>query len=237
MSAIALGGPGAPCSAMRVRRLLAGELAGADRLRAEEHLSACSRCQATRAELAEEQRELARSLPFERFAAGVAERMAARAERPAWRRALPLALAASLLAAVALPLLLRQGGVRDDGFRVKGAAGLALFADAPGGAREVRAGEPVPGGALRASVQPGGWRQAALLLLDEDGAATLYAGPAQAGPLPDAFEWIGRGPGTLVLLLSDDPLTPAEREAVAGGAAPPGRAEIIRMPLRREGKR
>ncbi|MBI5067428.1 MAG: zf-HC2 domain-containing protein [Deltaproteobacteria bacterium] len=234
MSAIALGGPGVGCSATRVRRLLAGELAGAERTRVEEHLASCGRCQATREELAEEERQLVRSLTFERFAAGVAERMAAPAETAAapWMHLVPLALAATLLVALALPFLGRRGAGPEEPYRTKGGAGLVLHADASGGARALQPGEPVPEVPLRAELHPGAWREAALLLRDEDGVATLYAGPARPGPVPGAFQWTGRR-GELWLLLSDAPLSEAERQALLAGAAPGGRAEIVWLPLAR----
>jgi hypothetical protein len=229
---------------MRVRRLHAGELLGAERERAEEHLAACGRCQAVREEIEEEGRALGRSLPFEAFAAGVAERMA-RPEPRRLRGALAPALAAGLLLAVAVPLVSRlleaRGPGGDDAVQAKGGASLAVFAQGTGGARALAPGEPVPPGArLRPALRPGAWRHAALALVDADGVALLYAGPARAGPLPDAFEWTGGGAeGALVLVLADEPLDAAALEARlrrGDGAAPPGqRAEVVRLPLRRPG--
>jgi hypothetical protein len=237
-----LGGPGLACSAMRVRRLLAGELDGPERARAEEHLADCARCQAAQAAMEEEGRVLARSLPFEAFAAGVAERMA----RPAPRRlgrALAPALAAGLALAIAVPLvsrLLERGGEGgDQPLRAKGAASLEVFVQQGGGARPLAAGEGVPSGArLLPALHPGAWRHAALALVDADGVALLYAGPARPGPLPRAFEWTGGGArGTLVLLLADEPLDAEALRARlerGGPPAPPGmRAEVVRVPLGR----
>jgi hypothetical protein len=67
----------------------------------------------------------------------------------------------------------------------------------------------------------------------------LYAGPARAGPLPEAFEWTGPAQqGTLVLVLSDLPVDARALEAnLARGVAPgpPGGAsEVVTRPLRRE---
>jgi len=238
---VSLGGPGLACSAMRVRRLLAGELSGPERARAEEHLAACTRCQAARADIEEEGRALARVLPFEAFAAGVAERMA----RPAPRRlgrVLAPALAACLALAAAVPLVsrvLERGGADREPFRTKGGVSLEVFVQQPGGARALGAGEPVaPGARLRPVLHPGAWRQAALALVDADGVAVLYAGPARPGPLPGAFEWTGGGTaGTLVLLLADEPLDPDALRARlerGGPPAPPAmRAEVVRVPLGR----
>jgi hypothetical protein len=228
---------------MRVRRLLAGELLGAERERAEEHLADCGRCQGVRAELAREREELARALPFERFAAGVAERMAEPRPR-AWRRALPLALAAGLAVAVALPAALLLGRDADvSGVRTKGAAGLALYAQGSGEPRLLGPDEPVPAGVrLRPALAPGRWRHAAVALVDADGAAVLYAGPARVGPLPEAFEWTGAvAQGTLVLVLSDAPVDARALEAsLLRGVVlgPPGAAsEVVTRPLRREASR
>lgn len=243
MTTLSLGGPGVACSSMRVRRLLAGELLGAERERAEEHLRDCGRCQVTRAELDREREALARALPFERFAAGVAERMAEPRPRT-WRRVLPLALAAGLAVAVALPaalLLGREGG--DAGIRTKGAQGIALYAQGPGEPRLLGPGESVPAGVrLRPALSPGRWRHAAVALVDADGAAVLYAGPARSGPLPEAFEWTGAAQqGTLVLVLSDAPVDARALEAnLARGVVlgPPGAAsEVVTRPLRREASR
>jgi Putative zinc-finger len=241
---VSLGGPGLACSAMRVRRLLAGELGEVERARAEEHLAACARCQSVRLEIEEEGRALPRALPFDSFAAGVAERMAL-AEPRRWRRALAPALAAGLALAAAVPLVSRVleggGGGPGEPFRSKGAASLEVFVQQAGGARALAPFEPVARGArLRPAIHPGAWRQAALALVDADGAAVLYAGPARPGPLPEAFEWTGGGAeGTLVLLLADEPLDAGALRARlerGGPPAPPGvRVVVLRVPLRRAG--
>jgi len=235
-----LGGPGLACSAHRIRRLEAGELEGAERARAEDHLAGCSRCQATQAEMEAERAALERSLPFDAFAAGVAERMAAPA-RAGWRRALPLALAAGLAALVVAPWALRTDRGGEEMVRTKGAASLAVYVQVAGGARLLGAGEPLPRGArLRLSLQPAGKRHAAVVLADADGATLLWAGPAVAGPLPDAFEWTGSGgEGMLLAVLSDEPIDAAalaSRIARGGAAAAPAPGlEVVVRPLRREG--
>ncbi|MBS2025475.1 MAG: zf-HC2 domain-containing protein [Deltaproteobacteria bacterium] len=73
---IDLGGPGAGCSASKVRRLRAGELAGAEKDALEAHVRGCARCQATEREITKEADQLAQVLPFDAFAAGVAEKLA-----------------------------------------------------------------------------------------------------------------------------------------------------------------
>lgn len=258
---LTLGGPGVACSAMTLRRLAAGELEGAVRERAEAHLAGCARCQAAARAQAAEREALAAELPFEAFAAGLAERLAqgqpgaagrpaapglrtGTAPAPAWRRALPLALAASLAAVVALPLLARLGpGGRGDATRLKGTATAALHVRDGAGSRALAPGEPVPAGApLRLGVSPAGHRFAAAALLDEDGAALVAAGPAAAagpGLLGEAFEWTGRR-GQLVVVLDDAPVDGAALLARlrAGGpaaASPGGAAEVLVLPLSRGG--
>jgi hypothetical protein len=244
---VSLGGPGVACSALRVRRLEAGELAGDAKARALAHVAGCARCQAMRGELAEERARLEASLPFEDFAAGVAERLA-RAEVPPsprrLRRLLPLALAAGLAAAAALPVVLQiaRDGARDEaGFGVKGAAGLTLHARHGETVRALAPGEPVPAGAaLRIELLPGDFRHAAVVLLDADGAAVLYAGPATKGLLPGAFEWTGAGTGSLVAVLDREPLdaTALVARLRAGGpaaASPGGGAEVLVLGLTRGG--
>jgi hypothetical protein len=237
---LSLGGPGLACSATRVRRLLAGELGEGERQRAAEHLESCSRCQRVQKEVLAEQGELERLLPFERFAAGVAERMARGRARPSRWRTAALSLAAGLAAAAALPLVLRlTAPPGEEGTRIKGAAGVRLFALEGGAVRPLAPGDEVPAGArLQAAVEPGGRRHAALALLDDDGVAVIYAGPARAGPLPQAFEWTGASrEGTLVLVLSDDPIDGAGLAARlgrgAGSAGPEGRTELVLLKLRR----
>lgn len=236
-----LGGPGVACSSMRVRRFEAGELSGDERARTESHLAACARCQATQREHVRERALLARDLPFEALAAGVAERLARPPARRRPARLVGLALAAGLAAAVAVPALLRAPLDDGTGVRLKGGAELTLYARGGAAAHALAAGEPVPpGAALRIGLAPAGRKFAVVALLDADGAVVLYAGAAQAGVLPGAFEWTGSGEGTLVAVLSDEPID-AERLAARlsgdgpAAAAPTGGAEVIVRALRRGG--
>jgi hypothetical protein len=243
---IPLGGPGVACSAMRVRRLAQGELAGDERARTEEHLARCGRCQGVMREVAEERARVAAELPFEAFAAGVAERLAAPAHggsatgrlgRATARLGPVLALAAGLLLAAAFPVVLR---VSREGasHRTKGGADVTVWVRDDGAPRVLQPGEPVPRrAALRIGLSPAGRRFAAVAVVDADGAAVLHAGAAAAGVLPDAFEWTGAS-GELVVVLDDDPIDAAAlaERLVRGGApaAAPGRgAEVIVRPLRR----
>jgi hypothetical protein len=242
---------------MRVRRLAAGELAGDERARTEAHLAACARCQATAGALERERADLERLLPFETFAAGVAERLARGTERPARPRGrrLAFALAAGLAVVAALPVVLRLARDHGADYRMKGGAELAVYARDGEGVRALAPGEPVPrGAALRIGVLPDGRRFVAIALLDADGAAVLYAGPAEAGVLPGAFEWTGTGDGALVAVLDDAPVDAAslaETLSASGAAAaspireltvvlqeiadhlPGGRAEAVVVPLTR----
>lgn len=238
----ALGGPGVACSAIRIRRLEAGELAGAERSRTEAHLAGCARCKATARELAEERAQLARSLPFERFAAGVAERLAS-AERapPRWRSGpwVGAALAATLAVTAAVPLVRSVTAPGGPGERAKGGeAALTVFVWDRGTARALAPGEPVPADARLRVALPATPRRAhaAVVLVDADGAALLYAGPSTPGPVGDAFEWTGAGDGALVLVLADAPVDGAAlaaRLAARGLSAAEGGGEVLVRTLRR----
>jgi hypothetical protein len=239
---IALSGPGVACSAMRVRRLEAGELHGDERDRTEAHLVSCSRCRAVLAEIEAERAALRRDLPFHDFAAGVAERLASRragptALRPRVMRLAPLALAAGLAAVVAVPVL--RDRLEAGGDRRKGGATAELHVPAGGASRALAPDEPIPAGApLRLALGPAGHAHAAVALVDRDGASLLYAGPAVQGPLPGAFEWTGEGDGELVVVLDDRPVDGSAllRRLDRGGlreAAPDGEAEVLVVPLRR----
>lgn len=236
----ALGGPGVACSAMRIRRLAAGELAGEERARTEEHLAACARCQEVDRELGIERARLAADLPFEALAVGVAERLARAPGRARPWRALGMVvgLAAGILCVVAVPVVLRVAQDRSS-VRTKGGAELSVWVSDPGGARALAPGEPVPGrAALRVGLSPAGRRFAAVALIDADGAVILHAGAAEAGVLPGAFEWTGAGEGTLVAVLDDAPIDAAalaSRLAQGGpsAAAPGASAEVVVRPLRR----
>ena len=166
-----IGGPGVACSITRIRRLEAGELAGDERARTEAHLAGCARCQASARELTREQEALAAALPFERFAAGVADGLA-RPEaprHPSRRRALRvgMALAAVLVAAAALPLLLRVvPRPEEQGWRAKGALELTLWASEDGRVRRSRrASRCRPGASLRVGLPTAGRAHGAVALV------------------------------------------------------------------------
>jgi hypothetical protein len=223
-----LGGPGTGCSAMRVRRLTAGELQGADRDRTQQHVDGCARCQGILRELSEERARLARDVPFETFAAGVAEKLAHAQRPPRFARWAPLAAAAALLLAVGTTITLRQtdgGGVRS-----KGGAAVALFQRS---GAEVHAVRKVVGpGPIMVHLEPGGHAYAAVVLVEPQESSLLYAGPSRA-ELPDAFEWTGTARrATLLTVFADKPLDGEALRRDGAKAAPKG-AEVVQVPLER----
>ncbi len=223
-----LGGPGPGCSAMRVRRLLAGELSGAEKERAQAHLAGCARCAETEREIAQEKAALLRDVPFPAFAAGVAERLAQRPRRSMITRWAPLAAAAGL-SLVAGGLLLRPSDT--ESVRSKGAATAQLFVQDARGVRVLGAAESVaPGAQLRLSLHPAGRRYAAAVLIEPGETSVLYSGAAVNGPLPQAFEWTGQGAATLLVVLSDQPLEAAQLRSAQD--APRG-ADVVQVQLRR----
>ena len=223
-----LGGPGTGCSAMRVRRLTAGELQGADRDRTQQHVDGCARCQGVLRELAEERARLARDVPFEIFAAGVAEKLAHAQRPPRFARWAPLAAAAALLLTVGTTLTLRQP---DDGrVRSKGGAAVALFQRT---GAEVHAVRNVVGpGPIMVHLEPAGHAYAAVVLVEPQESSLLYAGPSHA-ELPDAFEWTGTARrATLLTVFADKPLDGEALRRDGAKGAPKG-AEVVQVPLER----
>ena len=122
---------------------------------------------------------------------------------------------------------------RELGTYVKGGAGMMLYVQDCSGTRFLPEGEPVaPGGRLLLELAPAGHRFAAAALIDADGAALLYDGPARPGPLPDAFEWTGSGRARLVLEYADLPID--EKDFVGRLDRPPGPGvERVTLELKR----
>jgi hypothetical protein len=115
-----------------------------------------------------------------------------------------------------------------------------VYVEAGAGPRTLGRGEPVPPGArLRVGLPAPARRHAVVGLLDADGFAVVYEGPARPGPLPGAFEWTGAREGTLVAVVADEPVDGAAlraRLADAGGAAAlrwPG-GDVLAWPLTRD---
>ena len=223
-----LGGPGQGCSALRVRRLVAGELSGVEKERTEAHVAGCERCARVQLEMAQEREALRRDVPFPVFAAGVAEKLAARPRQPWAARWAPLAVAASLLIVVGAGLVAR----REPTERVKGGGASAqLFVQDAAGARAFDPEEPLaPGARLLLKLSPAGRRRAAAVLIEPGETSVVYDGPALDGPLPQAFEWTGKGVATLLVVLSDSRMDAAKIRSA--GDAPRG-ADVLRITLRR----
>ncbi len=225
-----LGGPGPACSAARVRRLLAGELAGVEGERVARHLLDCARCQEVQREVAAEKAELLRAVPFEVFAAGVAEKLAVTAPRPRLLRwAAPLAAAAAVALVAGSALIHRPA--EEGAVRSKGGVSVQLFIQDGQGVRELQGADKVAAGArLQIFLHPGARKYAAAVLLEPGEASVLYSGAAVQGALPQSFEWTGAGQATLLVVLADEPVSAA---ALRSPADAPAGADVLQVPLRR----
>jgi hypothetical protein len=224
-----LGGPGAGCSSMRVRRLLAGELSGMEKERTEAHVAGCERCAAVRQEIAAEREALRRDVPFPQFAAAVAEKLARGPRRSFAARWAPLAAAAGVALVAGTAIVLRPADTA--GVRSKGAGTAQLFVQDRSGVHALEAGDPIaPGARLLLSLQPGGHKRAAAVLVEPRETSVIYDGPAVTGTLPQAFEWTGQGVATLLVVLSDDPV---DASAIRSASDVPRRADVLTVTLRR----
>ena len=224
-----LGGPGPGCSALRVRRLLAGELTGVEKERTEAHVADCPRCAAVQQEIAAEREALRRDVPFPQFAAAVAEKLARRPQRSLVARWAPLAAAAGILLVAGTALVLRPADT--ERVRSKGAASAQLFVQDASGVRELDAGEAVADGArLLLSLKPEGRKQAAVVLVEPGEASVIYAGPAVKGPLPESFVWTGKGVATLLVVLSDSKVDAA---SIRSAADAPRGSDVLSVTLHR----
>jgi anti-sigma factor RsiW len=226
-----LGGPGPACSALRVRRFAASELSALERERMQAHIEGCTRCQASLREIEEEKARLASDIPFEQFAAGVAEKLAVAPPRKAsWRKFVPLAAAAALLIGIGVG---RTGARDEEPVRTKGGTSARLFEKV--GPEVVAVGPDglVGSGPLQLELASADRAQAVLLLLEGHDASVLYAGPAKGARAP--FEWIGPATSaSLVAVLSDQPLdAESVRRSVAdrGPEGAPRGAEVVVRPL------
>ncbi len=208
------------CSSARVRRLLAGELAGTERADVSAHLLACETCRATERELAKEREALLRDVPFEVFASGVAERLAR--EKPVrnrWLRYAPL-LAAACVLIVALPVALNRRAQTEveSGIRGKGGALAQLYVK---DARGVHAWAPGEAIAENADVQAElklEDKHAAAFLLEGGQAHVVFSGfarQASGKPRVVAFGWTGAHAARLVIVGSDLPIDASALQAGA----------------------
>jgi hypothetical protein len=216
---------------MRVRRLLAGEMTQPERAQVQAHVDSCSRCQRTVEELQREREALERDVPFPAFAAGVAEKLAARRQRPRFAPWTSGIAAAAGILIVAGAFVLRPQ-THDDGVRSKGGAPAQIFVNDQRGTRVLSSGERVAQGAkLRLSLHPGARRYAAAVLLEPSESSVLYDGRAVDGPLPEAFEWTGSAREARVLVVLSDKELDATRLHDASDA--PRDADVSELVLRR----
>lgn len=207
-----LGGPGAGCSAMRVRRLMAGELTGVEKERTEAHVLGCERCAAVQREIAQEREILRRDVPFPAFAAGVAEKLAARPRRSLLAQWAPLAAAASVALIAGAGILLRPV---ESTTRSKGGVAAQLFVQDGRGVHEIDAdGSVAEGARLLLKVTPAARKRMAAVLLEPGETSVIYSGPAIDGTLPQSFEWTGKGVATLLVVLSDSQVDAAKIRSV-----------------------
>jgi hypothetical protein len=217
MATIDLGGPGAPCSVTRVRRLKAGELTGDEKAKTAAHILACERCRATERELQAEQERVLRDVPFESFAAGVAERLAAEPRRlrlPSWA---PLAAAACLLVGIAVPMSMNQPQTEERGEREKGFSLAHLYVKDARGIRSWLPGEPIAEDAdVHAELRPGSNLFAAVVLAEGNEVHPLFSGLARGEgkkPRVVSFGWTGAHGATLVIALDKQPIDIAKLAA------------------------
>ena len=186
-----------PCSTIAVRRYQAGELSPEERAALQAHFVGCARCARTRLELEEERQRLREDVPFEVFAAGVAEKLArpARSRWTARRLVGPLALAASVLLVAGVAL---RSGLQEDTTRTKGGATFEVFVDEAAAVRKLEPGEKIARGARLLPALHGAQGKRMVVTLIEPGeSSVVYDGPLREGPLPRAFEWTGTGSATL----------------------------------------
>jgi hypothetical protein len=212
-----------------VRRLLAGELSGVEKERTEAHVAGCARCAAVQEEIAAEREALRRDVPFPQFAAAVAEKLARRPQRSLISRWAPFAAAAGLLLVTGTALVVRRPD--PDPIRTKGAASAQLFVQDKGGVRELAPGDAIADGArLLLSLRPAGRKRAAVVLVEPGEASVVYEGPAPTGPLPQAFEWTGKGVATLIVVLSDSPV---DAKSIRSASDAPRGSDVLQVQLHR----
>jgi hypothetical protein len=217
---------------LRVRRFAAGELSAIEADRTRSHLETCPRCQAALREIESEKAQLAKDVPFERFAAGVAEKLAATpAPRRTWRKLFPLAAAARVIGSG----IGRGRSTDTPGIRPKGGASARLFQQIGKDVVTVGPDGAVGNGPLQLELASPDRSQAVMLLLEGHEASVLYAGPSKGARVP--FDWVGPAKrASLVTVLSDMPLdAEAVRRDVAqrGPEGAPKGAEVLVRPIER----
>jgi len=235
--------------AIKLRRLSAGELAGAEASEVEAHAASCAACRARWKEITDEQRRFEQEISFDRFAAGV-ER-AARAPRalPSVRAAVVRRWATPMLAMAAAVALTVTFAPRATN-RTKGGAGMTVqIAPAEGPQRRIAsptAIEPLaPGERIRVGYQSGGHDFVTVVSVDDQGQVTaLYpeAGKSLGVPrlkggasdttiyFPDSVEFTGKGAERLIVVLGDKPIDVAAVKEAAARAFRRARGDVAHLP-------
>jgi hypothetical protein len=99
------------------------------------------------------------------------------------------------------------------------------------GVRELADGDAVaPGAHLLLKLWPAQHKRAAAVLLEPGVSSVVYDGPARYGALPDAFEWMGQGRATLLVVLHDSAL---DAKSIRSAADAPRGADVFSITLRR----
>jgi len=236
--------------AMKLRRLSAGELGGAEAADVEAHAAACATCRARLKEIADEQRRFEQDISFDRFAAGV-ER-AARAPR-----ALPARRAASLqrwlypalavAAAVALTIRFTPHSTN----RIKGGGGITVQIGTDDKAAPRRIAPPAtvaplaPGERIRIGYRAGDpYKFVTVVSVDDQGEVSpLYpeSGSSLALPrikgdpdttvyLPDSIEFTGKGIEGLVVIFTDEAIRVDAVKKAAQRAFQQVKGDIAHLP-------
>lgn len=215
--------PESSCPGFGLRRFHAGELIGAEAEAIRAHAARCGRCAAGLAALDEETATLRSRMPYTSFARDVEARLPrVRAQDAAPRRlrglrtVVPLALAASLAAVIAVPLLRAAPPPVE---RTKGGAGAELIIGGAGPARTAGDGERLaPDERVRIRVLPGDNRYALALSVDEagqvsvlydDAGRSLAVAPGEPNLLPDSLAFEGEGAERVYVFLTPEPLAAA----------------------------
>jgi len=151
----------------------------------------------------------------------VAEKLAMRPQRTFASRWAPLAAAAALALVAGLQVLRAPD---DAVVRSKGAATAQLFVQDARGVHELDSARVSEGARLLVTLHPAGRKNVSVVLVEPGETSVIYAGKAVNGPLPQAFEWTGKGEATIRIVFADRPVDPA---------SPPRDADVIEMPLHR----
>jgi hypothetical protein len=209
-------------SELTLRRMFAQETVAAD---VKAHAEECEQCKARLKSIEDEQRRFEAAIPFERFAAGVerAGRNPRLAEAPpqrTWMR-YAMAIAASLIAVAAVPLLVPHGKQHNG---IKGSAAnvdIVVAGPANGPQRTTNLATPealTPGEHVRIGYHAGNYHFMAVVSVDEHGEISIISDGAlqnSEGYLPNSLEFTGAGLERMIVVMSRDALSEDElRRAV-----------------------